>query len=70
MIIFNTVTLMRMAKAVHAAFRNTFFHFALGFMLGLLCSISLSELLTELMGLASSKLVAQTLFVVYNDLCN
>lgn len=58
-----------MAGAFHAAFRNPFFLFAEGFTLGLLCSISLSELLTELMGLTSSKRGAWILFVVYNDLC-
>jgi len=66
----NAVTQMRVAGAFHAACRNPVFLLALGFGLGLFCHISLSELLTQLTGLGSSKLVAQISFVVYNDLCN
>lgn len=46
-----------------------FFLLVIGFTSGLLCSISFSELVTELVSLASSKLAAQKCFVIYNDLC-
>lgn len=61
------MTQLHVAGVFRAALRNPFFRFALSFTLGLLCSFSSRELLTELMGIAPSKQVAQILFVVFND---